>query len=494
VFVSHEAARGDFAPLIGSRTGLAFIALSLAAILLAAVFPMAAGPLMCVPLVLAIWRWSQKAVVLAAVIAYLVRPSLDSFTAVYIGGVNPASAFGVLTLVCGLTIALRRLWDGDPIWPDRLFGAFNWTLLGLCAVLTLVGTVHYSRTGFTTATRDFIRLFSAMLGGMLIVWWAMRKDRRVEDCVGLLVAGSVIPLCVGFYQFITDTGDKSDSNFNRLFGTFTHSQSFGAYLIPLVMVGLAGTLIKRGVMRSAAMAWTIFTAALLLLTFSRTSLLVLLAALGAFVLPSRHVTSKDVARFLLGAVAPVLLGWWLFGNTIAERFGQVAIDPASIQDALVSGSQNSFQWRIVNWAILIRLGQEHSLFGHGLGMTMVLNPLVSATSNLPYNAHDDLVRFFFEGGLFGLFGYVAHLTLMAMWLWRERMALTPETQTLGRAIVASIAALFILSLGTTEMVENTAILYEAFVLFAILITLRRRQTGPEVSERLGEPLRTEGAG
>ena len=65
------------------------------------------------------------------------------------------------------------------------------------------------------------------------------------------------------------------------------------------------------------------------------------------------------------------------------------------------------------------MGMEHPVTGHGTGMTTVLNPLVNRANGVPYNAHNDFVRFFFETGLLGSLCYAIYAIMLCRWVLRR---------------------------------------------------------------------------
>ena len=302
----------------------------------------------------------------------------------------------------------------------------------------------------------------------------------------VIVVASIFPIAVGIVQALTGTGNHEDSNLNRVFGSFTHPLSYGPYLLPLVVLGVAGIARMRGPERLLATAYTATTATLLFLTYNRTTILLLFVALALYAtMELAQFRLRDVVRFGLAIAATVAVGWLVFGSQISERFSGVSITSTAIQEALTSGSQNSFQWRIVNWAILIQLGLSHPIVGHGLGMTTVLNPLIQASSGIPFNAHDDYVRFFFEGGLIGLALYSAFIATFTRWLLRARKALQAPDKSVSYAIIASLASLYVLSAGTTEMSLQTGVLCQTYLLIAILVGAElRREDAAEHSVRI----------
>jgi hypothetical protein len=320
---------------------------------------------------------------------------------------------------------------------------------------------------------------------MLAIWWQDdSRDRGWQPALLLIIVASMFPIAVGVVQALTGTGNHEDSNLNRLYGSFTHPLSYGPYLLPLVILGVAAVVRMRGPGRLLAMAYTATTATLLF--YNRTTILLLFVGLAVYaMLELAQVRLRNVVRFGAGMAALVIVGWLVFGSQISERFSGISITSGAIQEALTSGSQNSFQWRIVNWAILIQLGLSHPIVGHGLGMTTVLNPLIQASSGIPFNAHDDYVRFFFEGGLIGLGIYTAFVLTLAVWLLRARRALPVPDQGVAYAIIASLASLYVFSVGTTEMSLQTGVLCQTYLLIAILVGAElRREDATKHSVRI----------
>jgi O-antigen ligase len=95
-------------------------------------------------------------------------------------------------------------------------------------------------------------------------------------------------------------------------------------------------------------------------------------------------------------------------------------------------------------------------------MTMHLNPLFDLNSGLPFNAHNDFVRFFFEGGLLGLLCYVAYGVLLCRWAIHR--AATRE----GLGLAAALVAMLFLTAGTTELSLHTANLYTLYGMLALV--------------------------
>ena len=408
---------------------------------------------------------------IGAIGANLIRPALDMFGDVSVPLGNPASLFGVVILLWTLIVLLGRLYRGLRVVPSRVFALTQFLLIALHLWLFVAGLL-ISRTGLLgVEIREFVRFASSLAAGALAVWWVSdHRQRGWGPGIAVLVIGSAVPLLSGVIQALTGTGNHEDGNLNRVFGSFTHPLSFGSYLLPLVILGVAAVIHGRGTLRMAAFAHTCLSAGLLLLTYNRTTMLLLLLGLATYaLLEAAEVRIRDIAR-AAGAIGVLcLVGWQAFGDQILERFMGVSISAAAVQEALATGSQNSFQWRIVNWAVLIQLGLSHPVAGHGLGMTTVLNPMIQASSGVPFNAHNDYVRYFFEGGLVGLTLYVGFIAVLGVWFWRVRQRCAPADRTVAIAISAALASLFVFSAGTTEMSLQTGVLYPTQLLMAILV-------------------------
>jgi len=115
------------------------------------------------------------------------------------------------------------------------------------------------------------------------------------------------------------------------------------------------------------------------------------------------------------------------------------------------------------------LGLAHPLTGHGAGMTMVLNPLVSPANGLPFNAHNDFVRLFFEGGMLGLACYVIYGFLLCRWVLARARAGSLGRAASAYAVAAAWLAMFFLTGGTPELSIQTAGQYELYGMAGLLV-------------------------
>jgi O-antigen ligase len=420
------------------------------------------------------WRFPDAALSAAAFAVLAVRPSLDVFSRRGLGigssAPSPAVVFGLVVLFVGAVLAASRVRNGRRLWPDaRLLHAHVWLLVAYLIALA-AGWRWYGTYGIGVGLRDAVRMASIVAGFLLVAWWIEGSGARYGIGWQWLAIGLVVPVTVALGQLVSGSGNRDIPGINRLQGTFSHPNAFGPYLVPFILF-LAGGLRTS---RSAAARNVLLAAGLMVLvalTYSRTAVLLLISALAALsVLQLRRLEWRALAGSSAAILLVGLIAWLLVGDVIRERFSDLRLGPAAVDQSGLEEGDNSLKWRLRNWAVLIALGSEHSLVGHGAGMTTELNPIVNLDTGLPYNAHNDFVRFFFEGGLLGLLAYGAYGVLLCRWsllLARSVGARAPPGMA---AVVAALLAHFFLTGGATEFGQQTAIQFEIYGMLALITT------------------------
>lgn len=434
--------------------------------------PLAAMP---VAAAIAVAVWRRPAVVLeATAFAVLaVRPALDVFSERRYGlsefTVSPAVAFGLVVLWVAAVAGVARARAGRPFWPSRrLIHAHMW-LFAAYGVAFISGARLYGGVGAATGIRELVRVASIVAAFLIVLWWAADDPGRFRRGWAYLLAGLVVPVSVALWQWQTGTGDLGVPGLNRLRGTFSHPNSLGPYLVPFVLAALGGLAGASSLGRIARVAGAAGLALVLAHTYSRTALLVLATGLAALpLLHSQRFGWKGLSRglVLVGLIGGV--SWWLAKDVIRDRFATIAINRAVVDAARIGQSENSFTWRLINWYGLVTLGLEHPVAGHGAGMTMVLNPLVNAATGVPFNAHDDFVRFFFEAGVAGVVCYLIYGVLLSSWLLARARAAPPARAAGAYAVAAAWIALFFLTAGTPELSLQTALQYALYGMAGLL--------------------------
>lgn len=463
--------------------GLATWTLAVAALgVLAALNPGIAALAFAIALSCAIWQWPDLLLSAAVVVLLVVRPALDMYSERRLGlgpfAISPAVVFGAGVLWVALVVGVRRARDGKHFWPDPALLHLHGWLLATYAIGLAAGLRWYGMTGAATGVREAARLFSVIGVFLLVLWWVEgRTDRGRRGWVYLMI-GAVTPIVVAIWQWITVSGNLEIEGINRLQGTFGHPHTFGPYLVPFILLAVAQAtqpgLTRRLTFLAVASGLTV----LLGLTYSRTAELVLLTGLAFYLL--LQVGQLEARAVVRGALAVLLfagLGWAIVGNAVSERFSGIRIGSEAIEAARTGQTENSFEWRLLNWGGLIVLGTEHPYTGHGMGTTAVLNPQRDPATDLPYTAHDDFVRVFFETGAVGLVCYIVYGILLSLWAMRAARAV-PAGETSGAlGVVAAFIALFFLTAGTPEFGTQTAVQYEVYTMLG-LMTASIRSAAP----------------
>jgi O-antigen ligase len=441
----------------------------------AAAFLPAAAAIAAAAVAVAVWRWPRVGAAVGAFVVLAVRPSLDVFSERRYGvgpfALDPAVVVGAATLLVAAVLALRRVHDGRRVWPDvTILHAHVWLLLAY-GVAFWSGWHLFGLTGLGEGVRELVRVASVVAAFLIVAWWAQADPSRYVRGWVYLALGAVIPIAVALGQLTRDVGFYEPSGLLRIQGTFSHPNAFGQYLAPFVLATVALATTTRGPTRWLSLGLAAGLVLLVTLTYSRTALLVVATGLVALpILQRRDLGLRSLGRALLVVLVFGALGWLLVGRYIEQRFADVAINRMVWDLALTGASENSFTWRLINWAQLIQLGLSHRWLGHGAGMTTRLNPLINMENGLPFNAHDDFVRFFFEGGAVGLLCYLVYGALL--WRWAQRQARLASADRAGTAcaVSAALVALFFLTAGTTELSLHTANLYALYGMLALLTT------------------------
>ncbi|HKC46007.1 MAG TPA: O-antigen ligase family protein [Gemmatimonadales bacterium] len=428
------------------------------------------------------WRYPLAVMHLASFAALAIRPALDWLSERRLGlgpfTMSPAVIFGGLILITGAVLALRRGHDGRRLWPDRPLATAHVWLAIAYAIMAVSGWRLYDGEGLAEAVREVLRMASVVAAFFIMYWWLDEDASARRRAWWYLALGAVLPIAVSLEQLVTGTGFIEPDGTLRIQGTFSHPNSFGQYLIPFVCVLVAG----RG-HRPARLSLAVALSIVVALTYSRTAILALAAALVILLLLESGLDVRRLVRVVVAVTMVAGLAWFLVGGIITRRFSGIAFNSAAWQDALAGQSENSFQWRIINWSGLVLLGLNHPWLGHGAGMTTVLNPLTNSDNGVPFNAHDDYVRLFFEGGVVSLVCYVLYQILLILWVIRRSRAASEPERGSSLALGASLCGMTVLTAGTTELSLQTANLYVLYGLLAIASAGRSLPTGSTSARR-----------
>ena len=463
-----------------SRRGAAWLGFAIVLAAMAASEPRVSLLPAGVLIALLVWRWTDTALTISTVAVMAIRPALDIFSnsrdPTASMTLRPAPVLGLAVILVAAVVGLKRIKNRQPLWPDAGLRNIHYWLFAAYGIGLISGAAGYGSEGLIVGVREVVRMSSTIAALLIVLWWVEDHPERYHSGWTLLFLGAVAPLTLAVYQWISGEGYLETEGLNRLYGTFSHPHSLGPYLVPFILFAAGGLPASGWGGRIFRLLIIGFFSLILVLTYSRTALLVLLA--GFIVLPFLHAKrlgARAFGRTLVAVGIVFAIGWAIAGGAIRERFTSISVDREVLEAALAGQSENSFTWRVLNWGILVRMGLEKPAIGHGVAMTTVLNPLVNVDyGGKPFNAHNDFVRWFFEAGVLGLLCFLVYGVLLCRWALRRALVASREAAPGAFAVAAALIAMIFLSLGTTEYSSQTAILYQFNGILALLTVVPTR--------------------
>jgi len=430
----------------------------------------------------------------AVVIFLLVRPGMDWATrfGFLVGRVrfNLAGLLGVLVIGVAAAYLVDRLVRRRPVTAGGAPALALGLIVAWAAFGTLVGVQVLGPKMLAIGLRETVRLAS-----LLALYWLLvnllRHGMPPERVVRALYSGLVAPALVGAFEFLqfflrgAYSGPGSALPPGRLTGTFVHGVGFGLFLAVFVTLSLTlwRSRHRRGLPRWVPALALASTAFLLVFTWARGAWLFLAVMLGVKLL-------LEPRRMLVPVLVLSVAGGALFGPRIAARFSDVRPDMSLRRIVAWDQHENSFEWRILNWFILVNIGSHRPLLGHGTGATPEVNPIRDRSHFFDevrgYSAHNEFVAYFVEGGAAGVAVLCAYFYLLGRWLWRVRRKLRargdPAGELAGVALEV-LAGFLVISALTTQPLGGTALYYYVVCLFALV------KAAEETGEVAAEPNR-----
>lgn len=320
-----------------------------------------------------------------------VRSSLD---AVKVGegtsAADPAAMLAVLMLgtVAVWVVAQRAHDDQRPRWSPALRGT---AVFGVVAVIGVV-----TSTDPVTSATWWLRLASAV-PMLLIVEQLARDTATTKRVLAACFAAIPVPLVIAGLQLLTKSGFLVRDGFDRVRGTFTHSNPFAIFLVMAMLMAIGMLPYVRGRWRWAALTVIVLSTPLLLLTYTRSAWIGLFVGVVLIGL----VGSRRVLAGALALTAAVALAV----PSVVTRFG----DLDDTQQA--SGAPgNSLSWRFAYWAESMEYSEASPISGVGL------NTVASHTEE-GKQPHNDFVRSYVEMGVLGLLAYAYMLVQLIRTGW-----------------------------------------------------------------------------
>ncbi len=353
----------------------------------------------------------------------LVRATLDVTATVPLlsaagsSNVNANALMSLLVVALGLShIALNRIdiWRIPLVKPFAAFVAITFVSIALAP-------------DQNRALQDWLRILGAMMVYVLVVDM-MRglADRRW--LLRVILLSSVVPLVLGVYQYVTDTGDHGTEGFNRILGTFVHPSPYAFYLVQLLPLALV--IFLHTTSRLARVAMFVMIPAIV---FSIYATQTRGAWVGVIVMSIVFLWVR--ARWTMIFV-PLVLGAMFFAMP-GVRARVLEINTGTCESA--ANCQSSVLWREKQWEDALRVASLPQLATVGAGLGAVDVTLGNFT-------HNEYVRLLVETGALGLLAmFLLYKGLFDITTRGYREAATPYERDLMLAFMMALTARIVMA-------------------------------------------------
>lgn len=441
--------------LVSISVALAALTATSADSRLALVLPLAAAA----GLVLGVLALTRFAVYVQLLL--IVRASLDFAQVSWSAGENdlsvraldPSSLFAVLFLVTAalwLTAQSRRRGQLPSSPLRRALTAF-----ALAGLLSMLGTSDVGATSI-----ELLRILAAVMM-FAVLEQLMLDPMRMRTMLRAVYLSAIFPLAFTLADVVSGSPrSEAKGDFVRLLGPFNQSNTFGRYLMLLIVFGVAILpRLDRTNRRMLAVLLGI-SSVFLVLTYTRSALIG--TVLGLLV-----IGLLQDKRVLLALLIVVTL-FVVFDPTLGARFTELGGEDSVV----ATDSRDSLQWRFQRWGEILTLSNEDPIIGIGLATTQ----RVTEEEKQP---HNDFVRTFVEMGVIGFIAYVVVLVSLLRLGWRAAKN-TPAgsfEQGVGIGFLGCAVAFVAVSL-VANVISNVVTLWYflAFAAAASAVVLRVRST------------------
>jgi putative inorganic carbon (HCO3(-)) transporter len=326
------------------------------------------------------------------------------------------------------------------------------------AVLSVFGSARPA-----TSAQEVVSVLA--VAAMFVVLEQMMVDRQARNqLLAAVFASTLFPLAfTAFGYLVGNPRTEVKGSFLRVTGTFTQSNTFGRYLMLMVIFGFAlYPYVSRRLKPPLAVVLA-GCSGLLLLTYTRTALLG--AVIGLVVVGL--VQSK---RLLAGLVVASLCALLLVPQLSGRFTGLTDFSGVGGGDA----GGNTLVWRLNYWTEVLPLANANPATGIGIAMT-------EYSTEAAKQPHSDFVRAYVEMGLIGLVAYLA-LVIALIGLGRRAIRLSPRG-SLDRAVgvgVLGCAVAFVAVSMAANVALSVVILWYLFAFAAAASgVVRERQQSTE---------------
>jgi putative inorganic carbon (hco3(-)) transporter len=368
---------------------------------------------------------------------------------------DPSTIVAVLLLVAA-AVWLAAQMRGSGRLPGSALRR-NFLLFAVVALISVSG----SERPLSSAVES-LRILSVVVM-FIVLEQLMRTPDMRRRLLAAAYASLAFPLVFTLVGLVIGhANSESKGGFTRLSGPFTQANTFGRYLMLMIVFGAAiYPHVRRGLRRWMVVAIAL-SGAFLVLTYTRTALVgAVVGVIAVGIMQNKRV----LAALLVGLVAALL-----FVPQFSGRLSSVATAPTTTQVAAASPSGDSLAWRIRYWTKVLPLADRNPVTGIGLDMTQY-------QTSAAKQPHSDFIRAYVETGILGLAAYLALLVAMVRAGRRAIRVTAPATFDRGIAVgFLGCAIGYITASLAANIVSNVVTLWylAAFAAATTSITVSRQ--------------------
>jgi putative inorganic carbon (hco3(-)) transporter len=362
---------------------------------------------------------------------------------------DPSSIFAVLfigaaTIWLAAQYRKRGRLPGSPL--RRALAVFV-----AAVAISVIGAAHPA-----VGALEVMRILAVVL--MFAVLEQMMADERaMRQLLTAVFLSLLFPLAFTAFGFLAGNPlSEEKGGFVRLTGPFLQSNSFGRYLMLMVIFGVAIAPHLDRRLRPPLFGMLGLSTVFLLLTYTRTAILG--AVLGLLVVG--FVQSK---RLLLAMVVLSVCALLLMPQLSARFTGLSETEPS------FGPANNSLSWRLSYWTEVLPLARSNPVTGIGLSQTARL-------TEEEKQPHNDFLRAYVETGLIGLGAYVV-LVISLVSVGRRAVRASPRgsfERGVGAGFLGCTVA-FIAASVSANVISNVVTLWYLFAFAAAASAVVERQ-------------------
>jgi putative inorganic carbon (HCO3(-)) transporter len=373
-------------------------------------------------------------------------------------GLDPSSIVAALVLLAGILWLIAQYRAHGP--APRL--SLRWAMLAFAAA-SFLSALSSERP--TTSLLEALRI-SAVIVMFLVLVQLLVDEATTRLMLTASFASMIFPLAYTLLGFLVG-GPASEvkGSFTRITGPFAQSNTFGRYLMLMIVMG-AALLPYLDRRRQAAMAVLLsLSGVFLLLTYTRTAIIG--CVIGLVVVGLIQSKKLIIAIGVLGVVSlaavPVLLSRFVSLTTANTGTGPTG---------------NSLLWRIGYWLQVVELANRNLITGIGLDMTQY-------NTSAEKQPHNDFLRAYVETGIVGFVAYVWLLASLVRTSWSAVRLSVPKTLDRGIAAGAlGCSVAFVAASMFANLISNVVSLWylATFAAAAVGVVLRGQRRLAEAAD------------